>query len=79
MIRLRRLPRKGFLRRRLYEIEFPAPDEGGSPIRRVTSTPVTAIDKLLGVGEAWALVHAADKAWDGQLGKWVTLHDDTSS
>jgi hypothetical protein len=26
---------------------------------------VTTIDQLLGVGEAWTLVHAANDAWDG--------------
>lgn len=74
MIRIRRLPPKGVLRRRLYEIDLTLNDrEEASPSRQLTSTPVTMIDKYLGVGDAWALVHAADDAWDGQTGEWVSL------
>ncbi len=76
MIRLRRIPPTGLLRRRRYEIEFPAVDQSSSPRREITSTPVTVIDRQVGVGEAWTLVHAADAAWDGQSGEWVTLLDE---
>lgn len=44
-----------------------------STITEVTSTPVTRLDKYLGVGDAWALIRAADRAWDVTEGKWVTL------
>lgn len=75
MIRLRRLPPRSVLRRKLYEVEFPSSTEGGVPSRKVTTTPVTRVDKFLGVGDAWALVHAADEAWDGESGTWVSLYD----
>jgi hypothetical protein len=52
------------LHRRRYEIErVAAPDS--APQRQLTSAPVTAIDQQLGVGDAWALVDAADVAWNG--------------
>ena len=31
------------------------------------------IDPYLGVGDAWAVVRAADAAWDGTSGDWVSL------
>ncbi|MDZ7734272.1 MAG: hypothetical protein U5R31_15405 [Acidimicrobiia bacterium] len=34
------------------------------------------IENDLGVGDAWALIHAADMAWDGQRGEWVSLYAD---
>lgn len=74
MIRLRRLPSKGLLRRKRYEVEITPADV--APVRRVTSTPVTLIDKYSGVGDAWALVHAADDAWDGESGEWISLGGD---
>jgi hypothetical protein len=76
MIRLRRLPPTGLLHRKRYEIEFPSASGTGSPTRKVTTTPVTAIDQVVGVGDAWTLVHAADDAWDGESGQWVTLRAD---
>lgn len=71
MIRLRRVAPKGLLKRRRYEVEITSTDE--APVRRMTSTPVTLIDKHVGVGDAWALVHAADDDWDGEVGEWVSL------
>lgn len=76
MIRLIRLPPTGILRRKRYEVEFPSSDERFGPSYTVTTTPVTAIDKIVGVGDAWTLVHAADDAWKGESGRWVTLQAD---
>lgn len=72
MIRIRRLPR-GRFRRPTYEVEFTQAGDSKSEWSRVTRTPVTLIDSFLGVGDAWALVHAADEAWDGHTGSWVSL------
>lgn len=44
----------------------------------ITSAPMTKLDPWLGVGDAWALVHSADRAWDGQVGEWVTLFEGSS-
>jgi hypothetical protein len=68
LIRVRRLPRR-VLRRRMYEVEFIF--DGSLTRREVTSSPVPLIDGYLGLGDAWALVRAADKAWSGDVGQWV--------
>lgn len=73
MIRIRRCQPKGLLRRRRYEVEFVEPATGESQWKRETSTPVTTIDQYVGVGEAWALVHAADKAWGEGSPQWISL------
>ncbi|MEY2422460.1 MAG: hypothetical protein QOI95_2527 [Acidimicrobiaceae bacterium] len=70
-MRLRVVSRGRFGRFR-YEIESP---EG----RHVTRAPVTRLDPYLGVGDAWALVHAAQAAWDGAEGGWVSLTDHAPS
>ena len=74
MIRMRRLPPTRF-RRRLYEVELISAADGEPGWVRQTRAPVTFVDPYLGVAEAWALVHAADDAWDGETGAWVTLFD----
>jgi hypothetical protein len=72
VIRLRRCPPKGFLRRPRYEVEFV--DRGDTAAwRRQTTAPVTLIDPHMGVAEAWALVHAADAAWDRGSDEWIRL------
>jgi hypothetical protein len=71
MIRVRRLAPRAFRRRR-YEVEFVDPD-GRPQWSRVTRTPVTLIDRYLGVGDAWAVVKAADDAWTSGNGDWVNL------
>jgi hypothetical protein len=77
MIRLRRIPASGLLRRRRYEVEIVEAGES-TPRREITTTPVTLIDKYIGVGDAWSVVHAADDAWDGRSGEWVSLRDEAS-
>ena len=72
MIRIRRLPPR-LLRRRLYEVEFTDDADGAHTWTRVTPTPITIIDRYIGTGDAWSLVSAADEAWDGELGEWVSL------
>lgn len=44
--------------------------------RRETTTPVTLIDPYVGVAEAWALVHAADAAWEAGSDQWIALPGD---
>jgi hypothetical protein len=68
---MRRIPRR-FPVGRLYEVEIARMGEA-TPIAKTTRTPVTLVDRYLGVGDAWALVHAADARWDGREGAWVTL------
>ena len=70
---MRRIPPVGVLRRRLYEVDFGGGTYGKGTSRQVSRTPVTVLDKVVGVGDAWALVRAADEAWDGATGGWVAL------
>lgn len=72
MIRVRRVP-PGRFHRRAYEVELTEPNAAAPTWTRVTRTPVTLIDPYLGVGDAWAVVKAADRAWDGRSGDWVSM------
>lgn len=71
MIRVRRLPKRRF-RRPPYEVEY-RPASAAQGWRKVTAYPVFDIEKIVGTGDAWALIEAADHAWDGSTGKWVTI------
>ena len=73
MIRIRRTSPSLILRRSRYEIEAVDEERGAVEWRRETSTPVTVIDPHVGVAEAWALVHAADEAWNRSSPEWVSL------
>lgn len=55
----------------MYEIEFSTSSRGN--LRMRSTMPVFEMEQELGVGDAWALVHAADQAWDGHSGEWVDL------
>ena len=72
MIRIRRCPPRGVLRRPRYEVEFVDP-AGQVTQHQETTTPVTMIDPYVGVAEAWALVHAADSAWTRSSDEWSSL------
>lgn len=69
MIRLRRIP-PGRWRRKLYEYERLDPDTGEFE-HRITRYPELEIDEHLGVAEAWALIHAANRQWDDGRGGWL--------
>lgn len=72
MLRIRRLPPTRVLRRPVYEIEAGPSAVHPSGWTTTTTTPATQIDTLIGVEEAWALVDAADAAWNGGVGAWVS-------
>ena len=74
-IRIRRVGQRLLIGRR-YEVEIPA-DERKPAKHATTRAPVALLVPILGVGDAWALIAAADRAWDGRVGQWVTLfgHD----
>ena len=71
MIRIRRCRPRGILRRPRYEIELI--ESRAISWRKETTAPVTVMDQRIGVGEAWALVHAADAAWEKGLEDWIHL------
>ena len=68
---LRRVAPAGLFRGRRYELELVTTT--GERLRRVTRAPLTDLDPQLGVGDAWAVIHAADARWNGEVGEWVTL------
>jgi len=73
MIRLRCLPKRRF-RRPPYEVEY-RPAAAGQGWHKVTAYPVFDIEKMIGTGDAWALIKAADRDWDGSAGDWVTFFE----
>lgn len=75
MIRMRRVA-PGLLRRRRYEIEIPQADRTLPPLLKITSSPAGTLTHITGPGDAWVLVHAADEAWNGRDGRWVSLLDE---
>ena len=72
MIRIRRLPKQRF-RRVSYEIEY-QPIHPADGFRLISRHPVLELEQIVGVGDGWAMIHAADQAWDGHEGQWVTIH-----
>ncbi len=49
------------------------PDCRSQGWHKVTAYPVFDIEKVVGTGDAWALIKAADQAWNGLTGDWVTI------
>ena len=72
MIRIRRLPRRR-LRRALYEVEYRPNDPTLTGWAKVTPYPVFDIEQIIGTGDAWSMIHAADADFSGVVGDWVTL------
>lgn len=73
MIRVRRLPKRRF-RRPSYEVEY-RPAGPGQGWHKVTAYPVFDLETIIGTGDAWALIKAADQGWDGSAGDWVTIRE----
>lgn len=71
-VRIRRLPPSRVLRRRRYEVEVSGPEPSVVLLRKITTGPVYTVEPYLGIGEAHALVDAANRHWRGGTGPWVT-------
>ena len=56
MIRIRRLSRPRF-RRTPYEIEYRPATGSETGWRTVTTAPVFDLEKVVGTGDAWTLIH----------------------
>lgn len=76
VIRIRRLPSTRVLRRRRYEVSWSAGELGEATGSKVTTSPLGMLDPVLGVGDAWSVIDAADRAWDGRVGAWASLYED---
>jgi predicted amidohydrolase YtcJ len=58
-------------RRRIYRLELL---KGGESLwSGSTDVPVNTIEPAVGMQEAWALTHEADRLWDNKLGEWVAF------
>jgi hypothetical protein len=74
-VRVRRLAdTTGWRRRARYEVELTEPGATKPAWTRETTSPVTAIDRYLGVADTHAVVKAADLAWQGGTGPWESLY-----
>lgn len=73
MIRIRRIPQRIPLGR-LYELEL---RQAGSAVatHRTTRAPVSVLEPVLGVGDAWSLVLAADRRWSMGDRGWVEFDE----
>lgn len=76
MIRIRRLPKPRF-RRHPHEIECEPATGSGTGWHRNTTAPVFDLEKVVGTGDAWAMIDAADAGWDGEQGDWVSVYGPT--
>lgn len=74
MIRIRRLPKRRFRRHPPYEVEYHLA-ASGEGWHKVTAYPVFDIEMVIGTGDAWTMIKAADAEWDGSTGQWVTLFE----
>ena len=76
LIRLRRLPdhRGVFRTSRRYEVEFTPAGATSPEWTRETDDPQPIIEPYFGLGDAHALIDAADRSWDGGVGTWQTLY-----
>lgn len=71
MIRVRQVGKTPVRRRRLYEVEYVS-SEGEIWTKR-TPLPVFALERHIGVSEAWSMIHAARALWDRQAPDWVEM------
>ena len=70
MIRIRRAPQRLPIGR-LYEVELQPAGEPERHSRRTTRSPVSLIEPILGVGDAWSFVTEADRQWDAGYRGWA--------
>ena len=73
VLRLKVVGKSRIRRRRIYRLELMKGREtlwSGS-----TDVPVNTIEPAVGMQEAWALTHEADRLWDSdsKLGDWVAF------
>lgn len=71
MIRVRQVGNTLLRRRRLYEVEYVSLE--GETWKKQTQSPVFALERYIGVSEAWSMIHAARALWDRQAPGWVEM------
>ena len=71
VLRMKVVGKSRIRRRRIYRLELLKGRESlwsGS-----TDVPVNTIEPAVGIQEAWALTHEADRLWDSKLEDWVSF------
>jgi hypothetical protein len=77
MIRIRRIPQRIPIGR-LYELELGRPQDAAAKHRK-TRAPVSVLEPLLGVGDAWSIVDAANRRWQVGDRGWVEFDESDGS
>lgn len=49
---------------RLYEVELIPNSRTGKARRFMTRSPISVLEPLLGIGDAWSFVNEANRQWD---------------
>ena len=70
MIKVRRIESKGLFSR-TYEVELLPHGWPDLAQRHVTRVPNSILEPLIGVGDAWSFVHAADREWKKGNRDWA--------
>jgi hypothetical protein len=61
---------------RVYEVEYTPKADPTHGWHRVTRSPNSDLEPILGVGDAWSFVNEADRVWsDGERG-WAVEFDE---
>ena len=56
---------------RKYEIELAPANSSNEIVLHVTRAPVSILEPLLGVGDAWSFVQEADRRWKAGETGWA--------
>lgn len=70
MIRIRRVRQRVPIGR-LYEVELSGEHSTGGTTHSVTRGPVSLLEPIVGVGDAWSFVHEADRQWEHGNRGWA--------
>jgi hypothetical protein len=71
VLRMKVVGKSRIRRRRIYRLELLKGRQ--SLWSDSTDVPVNTIEPAVGMQEAWALTHEADRLWDSKLGDWVAF------
>ncbi len=71
VLRMKVVGKSRIRRRRIYRVELLRGRE--SLWSNSTDVPVNTVEPAVGMHEAWALTHEADRLWDNKLGEWVAF------
>lgn len=73
MIQLRKVGETHLTKRGRYQVQLVDDESGHIEWSETTTTPITLIDRYIGVAEAWALLHQADDEFNRAPMEWVRM------